>query len=80
MTSEPKQKKVKTELDPTSNATVNIQTYSNKIPGALIDGNLFFIEIQGKSSVDTKLNRALDVNDEVVLLEDLPCIKVTFVT
>lgn len=48
MTSEPKQKKVKTELDPTSNATVNIQTYSNKIPGALIDGNLFFYRNSGE--------------------------------
>lgn len=52
MTSEPKQKKVKTELDPTSNATVNIQTYSNKIPGALIDGLtvIFFLsKFRGKA-------------------------------
>lgn len=72
MTSEPKQKKVKTELNPTSDATVNIQIASNKIPGALIDENHFFIESQGESSVDVKLNRALDTNDRVVLIKDYP--------
>jgi hypothetical protein len=59
-------------LDPTSDATVNIKTSSNRIPGAIIDDNHFFIENQGKSSVNTKLNRALDVNDQVVLIKDFP--------
>lgn len=72
MTSEPKQKKVKTEFDRTSDATVHIQTSSNRIPGAIIDDNHFFIETQGKSSVNTKLNRPFDTNDPVVVIRDFP--------
>lgn len=72
MTSEPKQKKVKTELNQSYDATVNIQTSSNRIPGSLIDENHFFIESQGESSVKVKLNRALDTNDQVVLIKDHP--------
>lgn len=42
----------------------------------MIDENLFFIEKQGKSSVESKLNRILKVGDRVVLLKDFPDVNI----
>jgi len=74
MTGQPNTKKLKTDLNPPADGTVTITSASseNRIPGALIDENLFFIEKQGKNSVDSKLNRILKVGDNVVLLKDFP--------
>lgn len=76
MTNQPNEKRLKTDLESQSDATVNITSTSisseKGIPGALISENLFFIEKQGKSSVSSKLNRILKIGDPVVLLKDLP--------
>lgn len=74
MTGQPNQKKLKTDLESQSDGTVNITSSSSEkeIPGGIISENLFFIEKQGKSSVNSKLNRVVTVGDPVVLIKDFP--------